>query len=217
MVRPVTALLSRGLTSIAFVPSLTALVRWRSYRYVLRQSLSFFQNDFAGRIAQKVLQSGPALRESVVNVVEGIFTLVIYLAGTIALFAGLDAWLIVPVALWAVAYVITIYWMVPPVRAKSEAMAEANSGLSGRIVDSYTNIQAVKLFAHAEREEGFAREGFVRHIAAFRDLAGAIMTMMVSLNVINSVLIFATAGAVDLAVVGRRRSASAPSPWPMRW
>ena len=108
VIRPVTAILSRGLTSITFVPSLTALVRWRSYRYVLRQSLAFFQNDFAGRIAQKVLQSGPALRESVVNVVEGVFTLVIYLVGTIVLFAGLDPWLILPVALWGVAYAITI-------------------------------------------------------------------------------------------------------------
>ncbi len=194
VIRPVTALLSRGLTSITFVPSLTALVRWRSYRYVLRQSLAFFQNDFAGRIAQKVLQSGPALRESVINVVEGVFTLIIYMVGTIVLFAGLDPWLILPVALWGVAYVVTIYWMVPPVRAKSEAAAEANSGLSGRIVDSYTNIQAVKLFAHAEREETFAKEGFVRHITAFRDLAGSIMMMMVSLNIINSVLIFAIGG-----------------------
>jgi ATP-binding cassette subfamily B multidrug efflux pump len=194
VVRPVAALLSRGLTSISFVPSFTALVRWRSYRYVLRQSLSFFQNDFAGRIAQKVLQGGHALREAVVNVIEGIFTLVIYLVGTVALFIGLDAWLAVPVLVWAIAYGVTIYWMVPPVRSKSEAVAEANSGLSGRIVDSYTNIQAVKLFAHAEREEAFAREGFVRHLVAFRDLAASIMTMMVSLNVINSVLIFVTAG-----------------------
>jgi len=193
VVRPVTALFSRGLTSITFVPSITALVRWRSYRYVLRQSLSFFQNDFAGRIAQKVLQGGHALREAVVNVIEGVFTLVIYLVGTVALFIGLDPWLVLPVVVWALAYGVTIYWMVPPVRAKSEAVAEANSGLSGRIVDSYTNIQAVKLFAHSEREEAFAKEGFVRHVAAFRDLAGAIMTMMVSLNVINSVLIFATA------------------------
>jgi ATP-binding cassette subfamily B multidrug efflux pump len=194
VLRPVTVLLSRGLTSISFVPSLTALVRWRSYRYVLRQSLAFFQNDFAGRIAQKVLQGGHALREAVVNIVEGVFTLVIYLVGTIALFAGLDPWLVLPVAVWGVFYAVTIYWMVPPVRAKSEAAAEANSGLSGRIVDSYTNIQAVKLFAHAEREEAFAQEGFVRQITAFRDLAGSIMMMMVSLNIINSVLIFATAG-----------------------
>ena len=193
VVRPLAVLLSRGLTSIAFVPGLTTLVRWRSYRYVLRQSLTFFQNDFAGRVAQKVMQSGPALRESVVNIIEGIFTLLIYLTGTIALFAGLDPWLIVPVVLWGVAYLLTIYWMVPPVRAKSETAAEANSGLSGRVVDSYTNIQAVKLFAHAEREEDFAREGFSRQIVAFRDLAATIMKMMVSLNIINSLLIFATA------------------------
>ncbi len=194
VLRPVSMLLSRGLTSIAFVPSLTALVRWQSYRYVLRQSLAFFQNDFAGRIAQKVLQAGPALRESVVSVVEGILSLVIYLVGTVILFARLDTWLIAPVALWIVAYAATIYTMVPPVRKKSEAMAEANSGLSGRIVDSYTNIQSVKLFAHAEREDAFALEGFRRHVAAFRDLAGALMKMMVSLNVINSVLIFAIGG-----------------------
>jgi ATP-binding cassette subfamily B multidrug efflux pump len=193
VLRPAVALLSRGLTSIAFVPGITALVRWRSYRYVLRQSLTFFQNDFAGRIAQKVLQSGPALRESVVNVIEGIFTLVIYLTGTIALFAGLDAWLIIPVVVWSLAYVVTIYWMVPPVRAKSETAAEANSALSGRVVDSYTNIQAVKLFAHAEREEEFAKEGFVRQVVAFRALAWTVMKMMVSLNIINSLLIFATA------------------------
>ncbi len=194
VVRPVSVLLSRGLTTVAFVPSLTALVRWRSYRYVLRQSLSFFQNDFAGRIAQKVMQSGPALRESVVNVVEGVWTLVIYLAGTMILFAGLDVWLILPVVLWALAYAVTIVRLVPPVRAKSQALAEANSSLSGRIVDGYTNIQAVKLFAHAEREDAFAKEGFVRQVGAFRKLSAAILVMMASLNVINSLLIFSVSG-----------------------
>lgn len=194
IVRPICVLLSRALTTVAFVPSMTALVRWRSYRYVLRQSMSFFQNDFAGRIAQKVMQSGPALRESVVNVVEGVWTLVIYLVGTLILFGGLDPWLILPVALWGVAYGVTIVRLVPPVRARSQALAEANSGLSGRIVDGYTNIQAVKLFAHAEREDAFAKEGFVRQVDAFRRLAGSIMTMMTALNVINSLLIFSVAG-----------------------
>lgn len=194
VVRPVSVLLSRALTTVSFVPSLTALVRWRSYRYVLRQSLSFFQNDFAGRISQKVMQSGPALRESVVNVVEGVWTLVIYLAGTIILFAGLDAWLILPVVLWALAYAVTIVRLVPPVRARSQALAEANSSLSGRIVDGYTNIQAVKLFAHAEREDAFAKEGFVRQVDSFRRLATSILMMMASLNVINSLLIFSVTG-----------------------
>ena len=190
IVRPASILASRGLTSVAFVPTVTALVRWRSYRYVLRQSLSFFQNDFAGRISQKVMQSGPALRESVVNVVEGVWTLVIYLVGTVVLFAGLDLWLIVPLALWLAAYIVTVVRLVPPVRARSQALAEANSGLSGRIVDGYTNIQAVKLFAHAEREDAFALEGFVRQVGAFRRLAIAILMMMTSLSIINSLLIF---------------------------
>ena len=109
VIRPVTAVLSRGLTSIAFVPSLTALVRWRSYRYVLRQSLAFFQNDFAGRIAQKVLQTGPSLRESGRQRGRRHLDVVIYVGGTIVLFAGLDPWLIVPVALWVVAYVVIIW------------------------------------------------------------------------------------------------------------
>ncbi len=194
VIRPASVLLSRGLTSVAFVPSLTALVRWRSYRYVLRQSLSFFQNDFAGRVAQKVMQSGPALRESVVNVVEGVWTLIIYLVGILILFAGLDLWLIVPVLFWVAAYAVTIVRLVPPVRERSQALAEANSGLSGRIVDGYTNIQAVKLFAHAEREDAFAYDGFVRQVGAFRRLAGAILLMMTSLSIINSLLIFAVAG-----------------------
>ncbi|MCP4382359.1 MAG: ABC transporter ATP-binding protein [Hyphomicrobiales bacterium] len=194
LVRPASLLISRGLTGVVFVPTVTALVRWRSYRYVLRQSLSFFQNDFAGRIAQKVMQSGPALRESVVNVVEGVWTLVIYLAGTVILFAGLDLWLIMPLALWLAAYAVTVVRLVPPVRARSQALAEANSGLSGRIVDGYTNIQAVKLFAHAEREDAFALEGFVRQVGAFRSLAAAILTMMASLSIINSLLIFSVSG-----------------------
>src|SRR5690606_5689816 len=92
--RPLIAILNRGFSNLALVPGLTAMVRWRSYRYVLRQSLGFFQNDFAGRIAQKVMQTGPALRESVVGLIDGVWTLVIYLSGTIWLFAGLDPVLI---------------------------------------------------------------------------------------------------------------------------
>jgi ATP-binding cassette subfamily B multidrug efflux pump len=193
-VRPLAILMWRGLTGIAFVPSVTANVRWHSYRYVLRQSLSFFQNDFAGRIAQKVMQSGPALRESVVNVTEGVWTLVIYLFGIVYLFGRLDLLLVIPIAVWAVGYLITIIGLVPPVRERSRALAEANSSLSGRIVDGYTNIQSVKLFAHAEREDDFAKIGFERHVTAFRDLMRTILVMMMSLNVINGVLIFSVCG-----------------------
>jgi ATP-binding cassette subfamily B multidrug efflux pump len=194
VLRPLVALLLRGFNNLALVPSLTALVRWENYRYVLRQSLSFFQNDFAGRIAQKVMQTGPSLRETVGSLIDGIWTLLIYLLGTLYLFLGMDAWLLAPIGVWLAAYIVTIWKLVPPVRQRSAAVAEAASGLSGRIVDSYTNIQSVKLFAHARREDDFVLRGFRTHIDAFLDFARTMATMMVTLNSINSALIVSVAG-----------------------
>ncbi len=195
--RPLNAILSRSFSQLGLMPALTFSVRWQSYRYVLRQSLSFFQNDFAGRVAQKVLQTGPALRETVSGIIDGVWTLVIYLGGTFWLFATIDTWLIAPIAAWTVAYVIVIVFMVPPVRARSAAVSEANSGLSGRIVDGYSNIQAVKLFAHAEREDTFALEGFRHHLEAYRRFAETIANLTITLTVINSALIFSV-GALSL-------------------
>ena len=193
VVRPLFTVLSRGLVNLSLAPSLTTLVRWRSYRYVLRQSLGFFHNDFAGRISQKVMQTGMALRESVINVVDGIWYLFVYLVGTLYLLAAFDWRLLIPLAVWTVAYGIVIVTLVPPVRERAVAMSEANSGLSGRVVDSFTNIQSVKLFAHAEREEAFGREGFERQLAASRRLMRAIVTMTAVLTVLNSLFIFAVA------------------------
>ncbi len=197
VLRPVSVLASRGLTNLALVPGLTNLVRWHNHRYVLRQSLSFFQNDFAGRIAQKVTQTGPALRESVINVIDGIWFLIIQLTATLVLFVALDWRLALPLIGWFLAYMAVIGFMVPGVRGRSAALSEANSGLSGRIVDSYTNIQPVKLFAHAEFEDEFALEAFHWHLNAFRRLMRAIVSMTVALTAINGVMIFFT-GAIAL-------------------
>ena len=194
VLRPLSAWLSRGFNNLALVPSLTGLVRWQNYRYVLRQSLSFFQNDFAGRIAQKVMQTGPALRETVGSIIDGVWTLGIYVGGTMFLFGRLHIAMLVPIAVWLVAYSITIWKLVPPIRPRSAAVSEANSVLSGRIVDSYTNIQSVKLFAHAEREDAFVLEGFRRHMQAFRAFAGPMATLMVTLAIINSLLIVGVCG-----------------------
>lgn len=198
VLRPCGLILSRSFNNLSLVPTLTAMVRWQNYRYVLRQSLAFFQNDFAGRVAQKVMQTGPALRETVGACVDAIWSLVIYLAGTFYLFVGLDWHLLVPVGFWLAAYCLTIFWLVPPVKDRSAAVSEANSALSGRIVDSYTNIQSVKLFAHASREDAFALEGFRRHIAAFLAFARTMATLMVTLSTINGVLIVAVSGIAIL-------------------
>ncbi|HEV7370567.1 ABC transporter ATP-binding protein [Arenibaculum sp.] len=203
VLRPILVLASRGLITLTLVPALTNRIRWQNYRWVLRQSLSFFQNDFAGRIAQKVMQTGPAVRESVVNVIDGVWFLVTFLAGTVALLAALDWRLLLPLAAWTAAYAIVIVRMVPPVRHKSAALSEATSSLSGCVVDSYTNILSVKLFAHAEREDAFARAGLVRHLEAFRAMMRAIFDMTVILTVLNGLLLTATVGfAVHLWLGG---------------
>jgi ATP-binding cassette subfamily B multidrug efflux pump len=194
VLRPAFTILSRGLVNLGIGPNLSALVRWRSYRYVLRQSLGFFHNDYAGRISQKVMQTGMALRESVVNVVDGVWYLAVYLVGTLAMLGGFDGRLMIPVVLWAAAYGVVIVTLVPPVRERAAAMSEANSGLTGRVVDGFTNILSVKLFAHAEREESFGREAFERQLSAARAMNRAIVTMTAVLTVINSLFIFTVAG-----------------------
>jgi ATP-binding cassette subfamily B multidrug efflux pump len=194
VLRPILALFTRGFSNLALVPGLTAMVRWRNYRYVLRQSLSFFQNDFAGRVAQKVMQTGPSLRETVTSLIDGVWSMLVYVVGTAYLFFGLDPWLFAPVLLWLAAYVFVIWKLVPQVRDRSAASSEAASALTGRVVDSYTNIQSVKLFAHAEREDAFALRGFHIHIEAFRSAARLMASLIVSLSTINSALIVAVSG-----------------------
>src|SRR3546814_16609888 len=88
------------------------------------------------------MQTGHAVREAVINVIDGVWFLLIYLVGTLALFAGIDWWLLLPVVVWTVSYAAVIYTMVPPVRRKSAAVSESNSALTGRVVDSYPNIQS---------------------------------------------------------------------------
>ena len=193
ILRPVCIVISRCLITLTLTPGITNTVRWQNHRWVVRQSLSYFQNDFAGRVAQKVMQTGVSLRECVLNVVDGVWLLLIYLGGIIWLFAEIDVRLMWPLAFWMVGYVLVILRMVPPVGGKSRAVSEANSVLTGRIVDSYTNIQAVKLFAHAEREESFVAEGFERHTQALRQLLRAIQNMLLSLVVLNTFVIVATA------------------------
>jgi len=199
VVRPLSLLGSRALINLALAPGLANATRWQNHRYVLRQSMAFFENDFAGRISQKVMQTGHALREAVVNVIDGAWMLVIYLVGLTLLFSDMHPALLWPVGLWALGYVGVVAFMVPPVGARSARLSEANSGLIGRIVDSYTNIQSVKLFAHHDLEEAFAAEGIRRQTGAFQALMRSILTMTVTMTVLNTALVLGTA-ALSIAL-----------------
>jgi len=193
VVRPLAVLGGRALINLSIGPGLANATRWQNHRYVLRQSLGFFQDDFAGRISQKVLATGHSLREAVVNLLDGASLLLIYLIGIAAMFSTLAPALLWPVLLWSGAYVAVIVTQVPSVRRRSAALSEANSGLTGRVVDSYTNIQSVKLFAHDALEERFAAEGIRRHTDAFRQMMRSILTMTVLLTVLNTALVLGTA------------------------
>ena len=169
-------------------------VRWQSHRYVLRQSLGFFQNDFAGRVAAKVLQTGHALRESVVQVIDGLWFAVVHWGAALVLFADADARLVIPLLVWLAAYAVTIWYFVPRIQRLSYNASEARSVLTGRVVDSYTNILTVKLFAHAEREDESARLALQNHLDRHQESQRNLTCMEFVLYSINGALMVSATG-----------------------
>src|SRR5437764_575134 len=154
--------------NLMLVPGLTNLVRWQSHWHVVRQGWTFFQNDFAGRIAARVMQTGPALRESVVLSIIGIWYILVFGVIAIGLLSAADWRLCLPIVAWFVLYVIVLGHFLPQMRERSRAMSEMRSVLTGKIVDSYTNILTVKLFARAREEDAFVREAVDEHTETWR-------------------------------------------------
>ncbi|MEM9096946.1 MAG: ABC transporter ATP-binding protein [Pseudomonadota bacterium] len=157
VIRPVVLILDNLIMTQGFYAPMGALIRWRTHRKVLRQSLSFFTDDFAGRIANKQIQLAPALNDSVHQMIEAIWYAAIYMVGVAIVLGEIDSRLLIPFGLWFLGFVAVAVWFVPNVTERGKAVAEARSTLAGRIVDSYTNIQTVKLFAHGKEEEEYAR------------------------------------------------------------
>jgi ATP-binding cassette subfamily B multidrug efflux pump len=156
--RPLVKIAESFVAIQGFFAPMGALIRWRTHRKMLRQSLSFFTDDFAGRIANKQIQLAPAVNDSVHSVAQEMWYALVYLGGAATILAETDGRLLLPLALWFAGFVLIAWWFIPRITAMSRDVAEARSVLAGRIVDSYTNIQTVKLFAHAEREEAYARD-----------------------------------------------------------
>ncbi len=191
VVRPLVSFVHDLLKHQMIGGSFTTLIRWQSHAYVLRQSLGFFQNDFAGRVANKVMQSGPAVRESVVQAIDAVWFVAVYWMTAVALFANADARLVVPLAVWFIAYALVLRYFIPRLKARAIATSEARSMLTGRIVDSYTNILTVKLFAHTEREDDYARSAMREQLDKLQVQLRLTTLMETSLFAINGVLLVA--------------------------
>ena len=192
VLRPAALLLRVLITNQAIASGLMNLVRWQNHWHVVRQSWSFFQNDFAGRIANRVMQTGPSLRESVVSATNAVWYIIVYGASAVLLLAHIDWRLAIPMLVWFCGYGLMLRYFVPRMRDRSRAMSEVRSALTGRIVDSYTNILTVKLFARARDEDSFVRETIDDHTATHRRQLRLTTRYIITLNLINAALMLGT-------------------------
>jgi ATP-binding cassette subfamily B multidrug efflux pump len=187
--RPLASFTHDLIVQQAIAPGMTNLIRWQTHRYVLRQSVSYFANDFAGRIASNIVQAAAALRDSVVQVIDALWFVTVFAFSALFIFARTDWRLACPLILWILIYVSVLSYFVPRIRRRSEALAHMRATLTGRIVDSYTNIQTVKLFAHLEREDEHARDALAEHTAAFHRQTRLITFLNLTVSVSNAILL----------------------------
>ncbi|GAB6842494.1 ATP-binding cassette subfamily B multidrug efflux pump [Methylorubrum rhodinum] len=194
VVRPFTIWLHEIASNQLVVPQSTNQIRWRTHLYTLGHSLSYFQADFAGRLANRVVQVGPAVRELAVVFIDTLLYVAIYAVTAIGLFSSISPWLALPVVAWVAAYAGLTAWFVPRARARSHKTAETRSALIGRVVDSYTNIQTVKLFARDREERAAVRDSVDVHTKAYLHQFRLTTLTTSLLGGLNSALILSTAG-----------------------
>ncbi|HEY7228966.1 MAG TPA: ABC transporter ATP-binding protein [Pseudolabrys sp.] len=192
VLRPLASTSQHLLMNQAIAANVSNRIRWQNHWHVSRQSWSFFQNDFAGRIATRVMQTGPAIRESLVSLLTAVWFILIYGTSSLILLASADRWLALPVLLWFAGYIVMLRVFVPRMQNKSKVMSEARSMLTGRIVDTYTNIVTVKLFARAKEEDGYVREAIDYHTDRFHESLRLNTLFALTLTVLNSLLVTTT-------------------------
>jgi ATP-binding cassette subfamily B multidrug efflux pump len=193
IVRPLVLLLDIAIRQNALVPGVTSLIRWQSHWHVVRQGLSFFQNDFAGRIANRVMQTANSLRESVMSSIRAVWYIAAYGISAFALMALADWRLGFPTLLWFIGYIVFLRYFVPRMRDLAKASSEVRSLVMARIVDSYTNILTVKLFARLADEDAYVREVIDEHQAAIGAHMRLISQFMFWLSAMNAMLLTGTA------------------------
>jgi ATP-binding cassette subfamily B multidrug efflux pump len=218
LLRPSALLMQNLITNQAIAAGLTNLIRWQSHWHVVRQSWTFFQNDFAGRIANRIMQTGPALRESVVAGTNAVWYILVYGGGAVMLMATSDPRLAIPMLLWFAGYAVMLRHFVPRLRNRSREMSEVRSALTGRVVDSYTNILTVKLFARPRDEDAFVRAAVDEHTTTFHKQLRLITLLALSLTGLNASLVVGTgATAIWLWSLGRISVGSVAMALPLSW
>ncbi len=189
IVRPTTFILDSLVRNHAIAPNLVNLVRWQSHFHVIRQSWTFFQNDFAGRIGNKILQSGEALETAANSAIDAVWYAIIFVVVAIAVLARMDLLLLLPVVGWLVGYGILFVIVMPLIARYSEDLSEAKSVMTGRMVDSYTNIQTLKTFSSDDHEDRYVAESVIEHTVEFKKLMRVFTKMWTTLFALNAGLV----------------------------
>jgi ATP-binding cassette subfamily B multidrug efflux pump len=190
--RPMAILIDSFIRHNAVVPGVTSLIRWQSHWHVIRQSWTLFQNDFAGRIANRVMNTSDAVRECVVSSIHAVWYIGVYGVSALYLMGTADWRLAIPTALWVISYIFFLNYFVPRMRDLSRHSSERSSILMGRVVDSYTNILTVKLFSRASDEDAYVREAVEDHTGAIAAHMRVTTKFTTTLAVLNALLLAST-------------------------
>lgn len=171
------------------------LQRWNFHRWMLAQSMSFYQDEFAGRVATKVMQTALATREVIMILCDIMVFVLLYFFTMVAVVGGFHWWLLVAFLGWLSCYLLALWFFVPRLGRVAKAQADARSLMTGRITDAYTNISTVKLFSHAQREAAFARSAMSDFITSVHKQMRLVTAFEVTNHSLNALLIATTAGA----------------------
>ncbi|WP_027331160.1 ABC transporter ATP-binding protein [Marinimicrobium agarilyticum] len=194
---PVTVFLHSTLIHQTLLGNYPMIIRWQAHRYLLGQSVAFFQDEFAGRIATKVMQTSLAVRETVMKMLDITVYVLVYFTSMLALLGTLDLRLMIPLGVWFVAYAGLLRFFLPRLSAVATRQAHARADMTGRIVDTYTNIATVKLFSHSRRESDYARDGMERFLYTVYPQMRLATLLNSGVWGINALLIFST-GALSI-------------------
>jgi ATP-binding cassette subfamily B multidrug efflux pump len=218
VIRPMAILADIAIRHNALIPGVTSLIRWQSHWHVIRQSWPFFQSDFAGRIANRVMQTANALRESTMSSIRAVWYILVYGSSAFTLMAIADWRLGVPTLLWFAAYCLFLRHFVPKLRELARVSSEGRSLVMARVVDSYTNVLTVKLFAKLADEDAYVREAVDQHQGAMDAHMKLITRFMFWLNAMNALLLVSTAAiGITLWANGTVSAGVVATALPLAW
>ncbi len=194
ILRPLVAGGSVGLLHNTILTNFGTMMRWRAHRHVLRQPVGWFESDFAGRIANRIMQAPPAAGEAVFQVFDMAAFAAATFIGALLMLAEADPRLMLPLLAWVIGYLWLMRWTIRRAGPASKASSDARSAVTGRVVDSYTNIHSVKLFAHQDAELDYAREAIETSRRTFQTEMRIVTKMDVALTFLNGLMILGVGG-----------------------